>query len=173
MSFPKPAPRKKVSKVYWTTSWTRHKARSYGYVLLRYDEILEEVKRKQPRTLVNLGPEQDVDRNRASSLAGVMQEFVRKGSTMTEEELRERLGMVKPKLRIMCSRQFGLRLLVEQAFAELSYTEILREIAADTHIQYSLEQAVFDMVLQQIICPGPGLSSHPGAHLGSPHPGHL
>lgn len=160
---PKPAPRRKTTQVYCTTSRKRDRKRSYNYVLLRYDEYREDGS-KQPRTLASLGREEQVDRDRAGTAASVLQEFVRKGSTMTEEELRERLGMIKPKLKILCSRQFGLRFLVEQAFAELGYLEVLREIAADRQHQFAIEQAVFGMVLQQIVDPGSKLRAAERLH---------
>lgn len=82
-----------------------------------------------------------------------MREFVRKGSTMTVEELKAHLGMAKPRLRILCSRQFGLRLVVEQAFKELGYSDALKAIDADSRTHFSIERAVFAMVLQKIVSP--------------------
>ena len=145
---PKSAPRRKEWSLlpYMTVSGSTKK-RTYRYVVVRYDEILDDG-RRQPRPLVTLGREENVDKGKAETLTGVMQEFVRKGSTMTVEELKEHLGMAKPKLRILCSRQFGLRLVVEQAFKELGYSDALKAIDADSRTHFSIERAVFAMVLQ-------------------------
>ena len=74
-----------------TTSQKKVKARTYRYVVVRYDEVFEDGSH-QPRTLASLGRAETVDTKRAGTLTGVLQEFVRKGSTMTEEELKQHLG---------------------------------------------------------------------------------
>jgi transposase len=148
-----PPPPKGWTPPYLTVSARKKEKRTYRYVVVRYDEIHDDGT-KQPKPLVSLGPEESVDRAKAETLTGVMREFVRKGSTMTVEELKAHLGMAKPKLRILCSRQFGLRLVVEQAFKELGYSEALKAIDADSRTHFSVERAVFAMVLQQIVSPG-------------------
>ncbi len=136
-----------------TTNQTRQGDRVYQYVVLRYEEVDDEGQRRS-KPLVSLGRSEAVDPGRAKTLADVMREFVRPGSTMTPDELRSVLSAAKPKLKILCSRQFGLRLLVEQAFAELGYKEVLAEIDMETERRFSVERAVFGMVLQQVVWPG-------------------
>lgn len=80
-----PPPPKGYSPPYLTVSGRTKKTRTYRYVVLRYDEIQDDG-RKQPKPLVSLGREEQVDRPKAEALTGVMREFVRKGSTMTLEE---------------------------------------------------------------------------------------
>lgn len=149
----KPAATARVGAPYVTRNTTRTGGRTYSYVVLRYDEV-DENGRKQPRSLLSLGSEQQVDEERAKSLADVMRDFVRPGSTMTVEELRALLGAAKPTLKILCSRQFGLRLLVEQAFADLGFKEVLAEIDSESRAQFQLERLVFGMVLQMVVSPG-------------------
>jgi len=140
-------------KPYVTTNRTRQGRRVYEYVVLRYEEVDEEG-RRHSRPLVSLGRSEEVDRGKAETLADLMREFVRPGSTLTVDELRAHLSGAKEKLKFLCSRQFGLRFLVEQAFAELGYKEVLAEIDLETRRRFSIERAVFGMVLQQIVWPG-------------------
>ena len=79
---------------------------------------------------------------------------MRRDSTLTLDDLQSKLGVVKPRLRLLCSRQFGLRLLVEQAFAELGYKDVLAAIDEQTRRSFSVERLVFGMVLQQVVSPG-------------------
>jgi len=143
----------RAGKPYVTTNRTREGERVYEYVVLRYEEVDEEG-RRHSRPLLNLGRSEAVDRGKAETLADLMREFVRPGSTMTADELRAHLSTAKPQLKILCSRQFGLRLLVEQAFVELGYKEVLAEIDQETRCQFSIERAVFGLVLQQVVWPG-------------------
>lgn len=145
---------KRFSPPYLTTNQTKVSGKTFKYVVLRYDEVSPGEGKRQPRTLLSLGRKEKVDPKRARSLADVMRAFVQKGSTMTLEDLKGHLQGNEPQLRILCSRQFGLRLLVEQAFVELGYKEVLAEIDKETRRTHSIERLVFGMILQHVVWPG-------------------
>jgi len=149
----RPNPTGQVGSIYSTQSTTRTGGRSYTYTIVRYDEYLDSGSR-QPRTLVGLGPSEKLDGERVQTFTNLAREFCRKGSTMTVEEFKAALAGHAPTLRILCSRGFGFRLLVEQAWAELGYSAVLEDISKRTRHRFSLERAVFGMVLQHLVDPG-------------------
>ena len=70
----RPRPRAEGSlkgEPYLTTNTTHTGGRTYRYVVLRYDEVGEDGRRRS-RPLVSLGREDHVDPERAQSLADVM-----------------------------------------------------------------------------------------------------
>lgn len=127
--------------------------RVYEYAYLRY-EVWDEAKgRLQPVPVASLGRTDRLDDGRLDSLGDFLREWLRKDSSLPFEALKERFSEAEPAFRILCSRDFGLRFLVEQCWRELGYGEAVHEIVGDGDKARRLEIAIFAMVLVQVITP--------------------
>ncbi|MBI3767032.1 MAG: transposase [Deltaproteobacteria bacterium] len=132
---------------------TRGEGKSVQYAYLRYDEWDEQKGRPQPKPLASLGRADKLDDERLGSLGDFIREWVKKDSSLPFDALKTRLKEAEPILRILVSRDFGLRWLVEQAWGELGYKEVIAEIAAATKHQFRVDVAIFGMVLAEIVAP--------------------
>ena len=79
--------------------------------------------------------------------------MAKKDSALPFEALKDRLKATEPSWRILVSREFGLRWIVEQAWAELGYKEVVAEIVKRTDYRFRVDVAVFGMVLAEILAP--------------------
>jgi transposase len=143
-----------VGELYLTKgASTGASGKSYSYAYVRYDVWDEAKGRPQPKTLVNLGPTERLDLLKTESFVEMAREYCRKGSSLPLEALRERLRDLEAGFRIICSRDFGLRVVVEQAWKELGYGAAVAGLAADSAKARRLEIAIFAMVLVQVVAP--------------------
>lgn len=127
--------------------------RVYEYAYLRY-EIWDGAKgRFQPVPVASLGRTDKLDDGRLDTLGGFLREWLRKDSSLPFEALKERFSDAGPTFRILCSRDFGLRFLVEQCWRELGYSEAVHAIVGEGEKARRLEIAIFAMVLVQVIAP--------------------
>jgi hypothetical protein len=123
------------------------------YAYVRYSVWDEKKNRFQPKPLASLGRVDQLDGERLGSLEGFLKEWLRKDSALPFEALQERFKAAESALQIVCSRDFGLRWLVEQAWAELGYKEAVAELAKHTGHEFRVDVAVFAMVLLQLLAP--------------------
>jgi len=123
------------------------------YAYVRYEVWDERKARYQPKPLASLGRVDRIDDDRLESLEGFLKEWLRKDSSLPFEALQERFKAAEPALRILCSRDFGLRWLVEQAWDELGYREAVAELAKHTEHAFRVDVAIFAMVLIQLVAP--------------------
>lgn len=135
-------------------SRTRKKnGRVYEYAYLRYEVWDPKKNRHQPVPVASLGRTDKLDDGRLDSLGAFLREWLRKDSSMPFEALRERFSEAEPAFRILCSRDFGLRFVVEQCWRELGYGEAVRAIVGEGGRARRLEIAIFAMVLAQVLTP--------------------
>lgn len=128
-------------------------SRVYEYAYIRY-EVWDPAKdRYQPRNLISLGRTEGLDDERVETLAEFVRDWVRKESPLPFEALKERFDGLAATFRIVCSRDFGLRLLVEQAWVHLGYKEAIATIACDHEKADVIERAIFGMVLAHVMAP--------------------
>lgn len=132
---------------------TPAKGKGVQFAYLRYDEWDESLGRSQPKALASLGRVDKLDQERLGSLGGFLREWLKKDSALPIDALKERVKAAQPVLRILCSRDFGLRWLVEQAWGELGYKEVLAEIATTTAHKFRVDVAIFGMVLAEVVAP--------------------
>lgn len=146
----------------WTTRPSLHLVRTrttttsgetHEYAYVRYEKWDEGKGRLQPVSVAALGRTDRLDGQRVDTLGGFLREWLRKDSALPFEALKERFELAEPAMRILCSRDFGLRFLIEQAWRELGYQDALRGLAPEGALAEQFEIAVFAMVLVQLISP--------------------
>lgn len=142
---------KAAPSVYVVKTPAEGKGIQFAY--LRYDEWDEQKGRPQPKPLASLGRANRLDEDRLDSLGGFLREWLKKDSALPFDALKERLKAAEQVLRILVSRDFGLRWLVEQAWGDLGYGEVLAEIAAATTHKFRVDVAIFGMVLAEVVAP--------------------
>jgi hypothetical protein len=125
----------------------------YHYAYLRYEVWDEKKRRHQPKPLASLGRTDRLDEERVESLGGFLREWLRKDSSLPFDALRERFQSLESTFQILCSRDFGLRFLVEQAWVELGYGEVVEELAREVGGEGRVDLAIFSMVLVQLLAP--------------------
>jgi Transposase DDE domain len=123
------------------------------YAYLRYDEWDEQKGRMQPKPVASLGPAHKLDDERLGSLGDFLREWLKKDSALPFDALKDRLKAAEPTLRILVSREFGLRWIVEQAWDELGYKEVIAEITKTKDHWFRADVAIFGMVLAEILAP--------------------
>jgi hypothetical protein len=94
-----------------------------------------------------------LERERLKSLGGFLREWLRKDSSLPFEALQERFETAEPMFQILLSRDFGLRWVLEQAWAELGYKEVVAALGKCLGDGPKTELAIFAMVLVQLIAP--------------------
>jgi DDE family transposase len=125
----------------------------YEYAYLRYEVWDGKKGRLQPVPLASLGRTDALDPEKTDSLIAFIRQWIRKDCSLSFEALKERFSAAEPTIRILCSRSFGLRALVEQAWTEIGYRDTVREIVGGGARARQMEIAIFAMVLVQIIAP--------------------
>ena len=123
------------------------------YAYVRYSVYDPAKGRLQPKQLAGLGRVDALDEERLGTLEGFLKEWLRKDSTLPFDALEERFRAAQPELRILCSRSFGLRWVLEQAWEQLGYKEALAGLAEGREHAFPVDVTVFGMVLAQLICP--------------------
>jgi transposase len=125
----------------------------YHYAYLRYEVWDPKKQRHQPKPLAALGRVDRLEPGRLKSLGGFLQEWLRKDSSLPFEALEERFRVAEPVFEILLSRDFGLRWVLEQAWAELGYKEVVAELGEHLRDGSKVELAIFAMVLVQLVAP--------------------
>jgi len=125
----------------------------YEYAYVRYEVWDETKKRLQPVPVASLGRTDRIEEWRLQSLGGFLREWLRKDSSLPFEALKSRFEMAEPVLRILCSRDFGLRFVAEQIWREIGYKDAVAAIAANEAKARKIEIAIFAMVLVQLVAP--------------------
>ena len=132
-----------VRTVYMAKSRHKKQGRVYEYAYLRYEVWDPGKGRYQPQNLASLGRTERLDEGRTQTLVEFLREVVRKDSTLPFEALRERFEGLAPSFRILCSRDFGLRFIVEQAWKELGYAGAVTGLFDDRERAWKTEVSIF------------------------------
>jgi DDE family transposase len=125
----------------------------YHYAYLRYEVWDPRKRRYQPKPLASLGRVDRLEEGRLQRLSGFLQEWLRKDSSLPLEALEERFRVAEPLFEILLSRDFGLRWVLEQAWAELGYKDVVAHLGERLQDGSKVELAIFAMVLVQLIAP--------------------
>ncbi len=125
----------------------------YHYAYLRYEVWDPKKNRYQPKPLASLGRVDRLDEGRLKTLGGFLQEWLRKDSSLPYEALEERFQAAEPVFQILLSRDFGLRWVFEQVWAELGYKDVVAQLGERLRDGSKVELAIFAMVLVQLVCP--------------------
>lgn len=147
----------------------------YRYAYVRYEVWDEKKGRYQPKPLASLGRTDRLDEERVESLGGFLREWLRKDSSLPFDALKDRFEELEASFRILCSRDFGLRWIIEQAWEELGYRDAIEELCDDAEVTFPADLAIFAMVVSQLVAPRSkrGLANWNGVQLFFPEADHL
>jgi hypothetical protein len=130
--------------------------------------VLEETpsgrKRAKPVIFATLGIEEELDLDVVASMSAAFERYLKKRLARASPEERARLtgelgAMTKAApsmrqgLRVLASRTYGLRVLIEAVWRQLGFDDAMRKIARQHDLSIDFERAVFAMVLNRIIDP--------------------
>ncbi len=116
--------------------------------------------RPKPIVFVRLGREDEVDIETAGQIRDAFDRYLRKRvkeQGADPETVQRVAGEVReraPGLRVLTSRSFGMRVVVEAVWKSLGLHKALAEIEALSGGRYPLERVVFAMVLHRLVDPG-------------------
>lgn len=121
-------------------------------------------KRAKPLIFANLGREDELDKAIVDQMTSALERYrlkrfgPRDGDAPAVDVLAATLRAQQPALRLLASRSFGLRKLVERAWEALGLAEALRKVTREHVLAWDLERVVFAMVLHRIVDPGSKLA---------------
>ena len=149
--------------------------RVYEYAYLRYEVWDDKKGRLQPVNVAALGRTDQLDPGRLDALGDFLRAWVRKDGGLPADALRERLSATAPAFRILCSRDFGLRFLAEQAWREIGYESAVAGLVPEGPLRARFESAIFAMVLVQFVAPQSkrGIATWAGADVFFPEAARL
>lgn len=115
-------------------------------------------KRSKPIVMANLGNETLVSEKHARQLMRSLGKYIeeRWGGVPTPEEVKQTARELKPMertLRMLSSRELGMRLLLEAAWKDLGVGKALSQFAAGRRIEFDFERVMFAMVLNRLSDP--------------------
>ena len=114
-------------------------------------------KRSKPIILANLGNKLQVEEKHARQLMRSLEKYIAKrwgNGSPTAEEVKQTARELKPlerQLRMLSSREFGMRLLAEVAWRELGIGKALAAFAKERRIEFDFERVVFAMVYNRLV----------------------
>lgn len=115
--------------------------------------------RPNPVVLARLGKEEDLDVNRVKSASDAFDRYLRKrfGDVAADEgqldAAADTLREQAPVLEGLCSKSFGMRVVVEAVWKHLGFDVALCEVEASVASTFPLERIVFAMVLNRLVDP--------------------
>lgn len=113
----------------------------------------------RPVMVLNLGNEETLDpeqREAARVMAQALYDMrIAKGDTPAQAlaETKRLLMPVQARIRVVSSRELGMRLLLEQVWSDLGMDAAFKLYAAQHRIKFPLERVVFGMVLNRLVDP--------------------
>ncbi|MDB5100180.1 MAG: transposase [Cyanobacteria bacterium RYN_339] len=115
-------------------------------------------KRSKPIVMANLGNEANIEEKHARQLMRSLEKYIaeRWGEKPTSEEVKQAARVIRKRereLRMITSRAFGLRMLLEAAWRELGVGKALAAFAAQRRIEFDFERVMFTMVLNRMSDP--------------------
>lgn len=115
--------------------------------------------RPKPIILARLGPEEDLDADTVVQMRNALDRYLRKrfgdevADQHTLQEAAEDIAPLMPGMRMLASRAYGMRVVVEHVYNQLGLKKALRAIQATHAISFPFERVVFAMVLNRLVDP--------------------
>lgn len=115
--------------------------------------------RTKPVVFARLGREDELDEAAVRGMVGALERYYRQrfgdGNAEPEAVVQAATTMRarEPQLRILASRAFGMRVIVEHAWKQLGFHKALRSVARKHAVTFPLERVVFAMVLNRLVDP--------------------
>jgi hypothetical protein len=135
--------------------------RVYVSIAHNYKERIAGKKpRSKPKVIANLGREDTLDAKMVTSIAKALYRYQRArfGADYKGAELASGLAKAvqesEPALRVMASRAFGLRVIIEKVWQDLGLQSLLLGLKRQHKMVVDLERIIFAMVLHRLIDPG-------------------
>lgn len=114
--------------------------------------------RAKPIVFANLGPEDEISGEMASSMAKAFERYAAKrlGEKPTKSQVKKVAAETKvasPVVRILASKELGMRLLLSAPWKALGIGPALASYEKKHRIEFPLERVVFAMVLNRLVDP--------------------
>lgn len=115
--------------------------------------------RSKPVIFARLGLESDLDESMVRGARDAFDRYLRKrfgdsaADRATVEEAAEELEEIKPLVKVLASRSFGMSVVVEAVWRELGLDTVFADLAAQSKCTFPLERLVFAMVLNRLVDP--------------------
>lgn len=112
-------------------------------------------KRAKPVIFARLGTEEDLDLDTVRSMRDAFDRYLQKrlAGDAGVGEVAEEAQKLAPTLRVLASREYGMRLLVGAAWKGLGLDRRLKQLARRHDIEFDFERIVFGMVLNRLVDP--------------------
>lgn len=115
-------------------------------------------KRAKPIVFANLGSEDEVTGEMARSLAGAFERYAakrlgEKPTKVAREEVAMETRATGPMLRMLVSKELGMRLLLASPWKALGIGDALAAYEKKHRVEFPLERVVFAMVLNRLVDP--------------------
>lgn len=115
-------------------------------------------RRAKPVVLASLGNEEDLDAKMVSQLIRSLEKYAyeRWGTKPNAAAVKQVARELRPQsasLRVVCSKNLGMRLLVEAAWKALGIDRALKSFARKRRVEFDFERVVFAMVVNRIVDP--------------------
>lgn len=113
----------------------------------------------RPVVLYSFGPEADLDMEFVGDIQAMAQRVfdrrIAKGESVQEalSAVQQRLGVTKQPLKLLCSKELGMRLVLQKAWEDLGIGSALRGYGDAHAITFPFERIVFGMVLNRLVDP--------------------
>lgn len=113
----------------------------------------------RPVVLYSFGTESELDMEFVEDVQAMAQRVfdrrISKGESVQEalSAVRQNLGLVKQPLKLLCSKELGMRLVLQKAWEDLGIGAALRGYGDEHAITFPFERIVFGMVLNRLVDP--------------------
>jgi hypothetical protein len=125
-------------------------------------EELPKGKRAKPVVFANLGPEDEISSAMAKSIAGAFERYAAKRlaaesktkpTKATLAKIAAETRVTSPVVRLLASKELGMRLLLSAPWKALGIGDALRAYEKKHRSEFPLERIVFAMVLNRLLYP--------------------
>lgn len=136
----------------------KKKATTYLSIAHNIREETPDGSRTKPIVFANLGPEDEISGEMASSMAKAFERYAAK--RLGEKPAKAQVVKVaaetrslSPAVRILASKELGMRLLLSAPWQALGIGGALKDYESRHRIEFPLERVVFAMVLNRLVDP--------------------
>jgi hypothetical protein len=134
------------------------KGTTYLSIAHNVREETEEGSRTKPIVFANLGPEDEITGEMASSMVKAFERYAakrlgEKPSKASVVRVAAETRALSPVVRILASKELGMRLLLSAPWQALGIGDALKAYEAKHRCEFPLERVVFAMVLNRLVDP--------------------